>query len=136
MIPTPVPSELTRPFWDGVRHGVLLVPECQACGARFFNPEALCVRCGASGWKWVPSPGVGEVYTFSVVHQPIVADQPVPFVLAAVDLDDGWTIMTHIIDVDPDTVRIGMRVSFARTLLRDDVFLPTFAPLAGAGEGR
>lgn len=127
MIPIPVPSELTAPFWDALRDGVLLSPLCHACGKRFFNPEAVCIRCGAAGWTWAPSVGTGTVYTFSIVHQPIVPDQPTPFVLAAVDVDDGWTIMTHVLDIEPDQVYVGLPVRFAPTELRDDFYLPTFS---------
>jgi uncharacterized OB-fold protein len=124
---------MTRPFWDAVRAGVLLVPECQTCSARFFPPEPGCIKCGATGWTWTPSAGRGSVYTLSVVYQPIVADQPVPFVLAAVDLDDGWTIMTHIVGSEPESVSVGTRVEFAASLLRDDIYLPTFAVALSQG---
>jgi uncharacterized OB-fold protein len=90
-------SEFTRPFWEAVADGRLLVPECTACGRRFFKPEPLCTHCGSAGWLWVPSPGTGAVYSVSVVHQPVNNDHEVPFALAIVDLDDDWTMLTHIV---------------------------------------
>lgn len=131
MIPLPMPSAMTQPFWDALVDGVLVVPECSACGRRFFNPEPACIHCGATDWTWVTSPGRGEVYTLSVVHQAVVPGQPVPFVLAAVDMDDGWTMLTHIVEVDPVAVHIGQRVRCSPTLLRDGVYLPTFVPDPG-----
>ena len=70
-------SEFTRPFWEAVADGRLLVPECTAIGRRFFTPEPLCTRCGWAGWRWVPSPGTGAVYSVSVVHQPVNNDHRV-----------------------------------------------------------
>jgi uncharacterized OB-fold protein len=103
-------SEFTRPFWDALERGELVVPECQACRRRFFTPEPLCIHCGAAGWTWVTSPGTGTVYSVSVVHQGVNDDHDLPFALAAVDLDDGWTILTQVVGTDPAAVRIGLRV--------------------------
>jgi len=42
-------------------------------------------------------------------------------------MDDRWTMLTHIIDVDPAEVHIGQRVRFKPSLLRDGVYLATFS---------
>jgi hypothetical protein len=130
-VPTvPRPDEFTAPFWEALREGRLAVPECGGCGRRFFVPEVLCPHCGAGGWAWAESAGTGTIYSMSVVHRAVDPAQPVPFVLAAVDLDDGWTMMTHIIDADPGSVRIGDRVVVRPTRLTDEITLPTFAPVS------
>jgi hypothetical protein len=123
----PEPDELSAPFWDALCDGRLDVPECGACGRRFFVPEPLCPHCGAAGWAWARSPGTGTIYSMSVVYQAVDPAQATPFVLAAVDLDDGWTIMTHIVDAAPDDVRIGARVVLRPTRLTDEITVPTFA---------
>ena len=126
-IPIPVPSDFTRPFWLGVRQGQLLVPECQTCKTRFFTPEVLCPACGAGNWVWAESAGLGKVYSMSIVYQAVIPDQGVPFVLAAVDLDDGWNILTHIVTPRPEDVTIGSKVQFDPTRVTDEFYLPTFA---------
>jgi uncharacterized OB-fold protein len=123
----PEPNEFTAPFWDAVRAGRLVVPECGPCGRRFFVPEVLCPHCGAREWSWQPSPGEGRIYSLSLVHQAVDPAQPTPFVLAAVDLDDGWTMLTQVVDTDPARVAIGDRVAFAPTPVNDEFSLPTFA---------
>lgn len=119
----PEPTEFTRPFWDAVHAGELAVPECRPCGRRFFVPEPLCPHCGARDWSWVSSPGAGSVYSLSVVHQAVDPARPTPYVLAAVDLDDGWTILTQVIGPE---VAIGDRVVFAPTRVTEEISLPTF----------
>jgi uncharacterized protein len=121
-------SEFTRPFWEAVADGRLLVPECTACGRRFFTPEPLCAHCGSASWRWVPSPGTGAVYSVSVVHQPVNNDHEVPFALAIVDLDDDWTMLTHVVGCAPDKVRIGMRIRFDPDTARSRR-LPVFRPV-------
>jgi uncharacterized OB-fold protein len=130
MPPLPAPDDFTRPFWDAVRDGRLTAPRCTACSGWFFVPEPLCPHCGEGSWTWEQSGGEGEIYSLSVVHQTVSPDQPTPFVLAEVDLDEGWTILTHVIGSDPETVRIGDRVSFAPTRKTDEISLPTFEKIA------
>ena len=123
----PQAAEFTRPFWEAVNLDRLVVPECQSCGRRFFTPEPLCVHCGSGDWKWTASPGDGEVYSVSVVHQPINNDHEIPFALSIIEMDDGWTMLAHVIGVNPEDVQIGMRVRFAPTRgLRG--ILPSFRP--------
>jgi uncharacterized OB-fold protein len=48
-----------------------------------------------------------------------------------VDLDEGVRLMTHVVDCDPSTVRIGMRVTVGFKSISDEVALPVFRPLSG-----
>lgn len=102
--------------------------ECDACGRRFFTPEVACIHCGSTAWHWATSPGRGTVYTFTLVHRPPGPGFDVPFVLAAVDLDDGWTMMTNIVDCPPEAVVIGMRVAIRFVTATEEISLPCFAP--------
>jgi uncharacterized OB-fold protein len=107
--------DFTRPFWDAVAEGRLVVPECRDCGRRFFSPEPLCIHCGSVDWEWVTSAGVGEVYSLSVVHQPVNDDFEVPFALCVIDMDDGWSMLSHVVGTPAEQVRIGDRVQFSPT---------------------
>lgn len=125
--PLPQPSVLTQPFWDAAARHELVHPRCDDCGQAFFPPHLVCQKCRSSAWSWVESAGRGTVYSFTIVHR---APQPgfdPPYVLAVVDLDEGLELMTNLVGVDPDEVRIGQRVrvewhSFG------DVTLPMFTP--------
>jgi uncharacterized OB-fold protein len=124
----PQPNELTRPFWDGCRNGQLLVQRCDRCGTRFFVPEAICPACWSPEWHWMPSQGLGTVYTFSVVYRPAHPDLVTPYAIIAVDLDDGWTMMSNLVDGDPEQVFVDQRVRVRFTEI-GDMTLPFFAPL-------
>lgn len=124
-------SDFSTPFWEALADGRLLVPECQACGRRFFTPEPLCPHCGSAGWRWTQSQGTGSVYSVSVVYQAVSNDHEVPFALAIADLDDGLTMLTHIVCCDPEAVRIGMRIRFDPDASRSRM-LPLFQPAGPA----
>jgi uncharacterized OB-fold protein len=46
-----------------------------------------------------------------------------------IELDEGPRMMTELIGVDPDEVRIGMEVEVAFVPAADDIALPFWRPL-------
>lgn len=115
------------PFWQAAREGRLVAPECTSCRRRHWGPEAACPYCGAT-WVWQPSPGRGALYSFSVVYRGATPEFEVPYVLALVDLDDGWTMKTNMPDLSEDDLYIGMRVQVQFCPIDDEFTLPLFAP--------
>ena len=125
-------NQLNAVFWDACNRGELVVQQCQQCGTRFFVPEAICPTCRADDWQWRPSNGTGSIYSYTVVHRSFRDDLPPPYVVAAIDLDDGWTMMSNIVGCRPEDVHIGMRVEVTFTRGPDGRQLPRFAR-SGAG---
>jgi uncharacterized OB-fold protein len=72
---------------------------------------------------------MGKVYTFSVVRQNRSGSfrDLVPYVVAYIDLDEGFRMMSNVVDVDPDQVKCDMRVK-VKWEDYDEVALPLFAP--------
>src|SRR5690242_15301266 len=95
--PLPAPTVLSQPYWDGCRDGELRYLECRECGARFFPPEDACIACLSEDTAWRRSDGRGTVYSFSVIHQEVSPDFPVPSVFAIVALDEGYPMFTNIV---------------------------------------
>jgi uncharacterized OB-fold protein len=98
-----------------------------------FYPRAHCTGCLSSNVSWNVSAGKGEVYTFSVVMQnyhPAFKDLG-PYALAYVDLDEGFRIMTNIVEVDNpiENVTCGMRVELTWIDQGEgEIALPVFKP--------
>ena len=67
------------------------------------------------------------IYTFSVTRRGAGA----PYCIAYVTLDEGPTMMTNIVDVDLDTVRIGQHVRVVFKKSEDGTAIPMFAPVPG-----
>ncbi|MCY3786284.1 MAG: Zn-ribbon domain-containing OB-fold protein [bacterium] len=129
--------ELTGEFWAGVDRGELLRPVCGRCGRSFFCPQVVCPHCAGAQWSYEPSAGLGVVYSFTVVHRPPEPAFEAPYVLAIVDVAEGWSLLTWIVDCPADEVRIGMQVQVRFVPGPDRALLPAFAPRpesAGAGE--
>lgn len=129
MIAGPAPSPMTAPWWDAVALDSLTRPRCGRCARSFFTPQFACPYCGSTEWTYEPSTGLGTVYSHTVVHRPPVPELGAPYVLAIVDLDEGWHMLTRIVGCPPEEVRIGMRVSVTFANIGDRK-LPVFEPVA------
>jgi uncharacterized OB-fold protein len=118
-----------RAFWTGGASGQVLICRCQQCQHYIHPPSAACARCASVDLKPEPVSGLGKVVSFTVNHQPWVAGQQVPFVLAVVELDEqpGLWVMTNIVGCEPGSVFIGQRVR-AQFEAHNDVWLPLFTP--------
>lgn len=130
--PLPVPSELTRPFWESAARGRLVRPLCPSCGSSFFPPQICCPRCLSEDWTWAESSGRGSIYSYTVCHRAPEPGFELPYVLAIVDLEEEWSMLSNIVGCSPETVRIGMTVTVTWQRLDGEVVLPVFEPDDGA----
>lgn len=132
--PLPRPTELSRPHWEGCRVGELRFLRCADCGHAIFIPQPVCGACFGENLEWVVSSGRGRVYSFTVVHR---APQPVfetPYVVAIVELEEDWTMLTNLVDCAPEQVRIDLPVEVCFRKASEEITLPCFRPAAGAAQ--
>ena len=125
----PRPTALSQPYWDGCRQGVLLLQQCPGCGEFQFYPRIICSSCGGGNLNWQASSGKGSVASFTIVQRGITADYPAPYVLALIDLEEGPRMMSSLIDVVAEDVRVGLSVEVTFTDWSDDIAVPEFRPL-------
>ena len=79
--------------------------------------------CGSDATELVPASGRGAIYSYSVMRR-----VPVPYALAYVTLDEGVTMMTNIVDVDPAKVAVGQKVKVVFKPSEGGGKLPCFTP--------
>jgi uncharacterized OB-fold protein len=121
--PYKAPSEYpdNKEFWAAAREGKLLVRYCKSCGKSHWYPRSLCPFCmGDTAWK--ESSGKGTIYTFSITRRA----GPNPYCIAYVQLEEGVTMMTNIVDCDLDEVRIGQKVQLKFSDSDGGAPVPTF----------
>ncbi len=100
----------------------MYLPRCVACGRTHWYPRDFCPFCFDGQIEWTVACGEGHVYSFSVT-----ATQP-PLVLAYVTLPEGPSMMTNLVDTEPDRVFISMPVRLAWRAGSDGLVRPFFAP--------
>jgi uncharacterized OB-fold protein len=128
----PVPSALTAEFWAAAAEHVLVRPVCRACGHSFFTPQIACPRCLSEQWDYVASSGRGTVYSASVVHRGPSPLIETPYQIGIVDLEEGWSMLSNIVDCGAVSAPIGTEVEVAWLPLDDEIVLPVFAPVRSA----
>ncbi len=130
-LPAPITPE-TRPFWDGLKEGKLLLPRCDDTGQAFFYPRAVSPFTHSRNISWIEASGKGTLYSFEILHRPFVREvkTPLPYVLAMVQLEEGARMLSNLINVEPDpqVIRCDMPVEVVFHKLNDDVTLPLFQP--------
>ena len=120
----------TRPFWEATKQHELRYQTCDDCGGVVFYPRRHCPHCMSMKLSWKTSRGEGTVYTYTVIRQighPAFRELA-PYVVAWIDLDEGFRMMSNVVGVDVDNVHIGQRVRVTWED-QDGVSLPLFTPV-------
>lgn len=129
-IPLPRPTTLSKPHWSGAREGKLFVQKCRDCGVHVFIPQPCCTGCLGPNLDWVESSGRGTLYSYTIVHRPQQPAFEVPYAVAVVLLEEGWHMLSSLVDVDLDAIEIGMPLEVDYHRMNDEITLPVFRPRA------
>ena len=130
--PVPIPDSVSAAFFDGARDGRLMLQHCTSCGGWSFPVRERCPHCFAGNLGWRAASGRGTLYTFAIMHQvmnPGFADS-VPYNVAQVDLEEGVRMVSNVVGVANDALRIGMKLEVCFENVGDGVCVPKFRPVA------
>src|SRR5262245_45812272 len=88
-VPLPTIDLDSEGFWAGAREHRLMAQRCVACDYRVFPPYPCCRRCGSMEMEWVPTSGIGHVYTWTTLFR---SPRPefehlLPYTVIAVDVE-------------------------------------------------
>ena len=123
------PEPDTEPYWEATRNHELRYQVCDDCGVVIFYPRRHCTHCLSGSLCWRTSKGEGTLYTFSVVRRsghPFFKERA-PYVVAWVDLDEGFRMLSNIVVHDPAALQIGQRLR-VEWEDHDSLALPLFQP--------
>ena len=129
-MPSPLADAITLPWWQAASQHRLVVQRCTACGHTRLPPAPVCPECRSADCEWQPVSGRGEVYTYTIVHRPIAAGQPLPTVIAVIALEGagGVRMISNLIGADPAEIRIGMPVELVWEDMSAELAIPRFRP--------
>ena len=127
----PALDDENRFFWTSGADGRLRFLRCQGCGYYLHPPSPRCPRCGGRELAPEPVSGNGEVFSYTVNHQPWDgATEPWVIALVALPEQEGLRLTTNIVGCPPDAVRIGLPVQVVFEQ-HGDVYFPVFEPVEG-----
>jgi uncharacterized OB-fold protein len=124
----PTMDDDSRAFWDAARERRLLIGRCRDCGRAHHYPRPFCPTCWSDDVVLEDASGRAVLYTYSTVF---VNDLPpfrdkLPYVAAAVDLEEGPRLLTNVVGCEPDELAIGMALEVDYEQLTDEITVPVF----------
>ncbi len=123
-ISAPAVTIESKPFFDAAEQGKFLIKRCTACGEAHWYPRTICPFCHSDQTVWEESPGEGVVYSFSIMRKSPTG----PYALAYVTLNEGPNVLTNIVDIAPDDLKIGMAVKVKLQPTEGGPPVPVFVP--------
>ncbi|WP_346096158.1 bifunctional MaoC family dehydratase N-terminal/OB-fold nucleic acid binding domain-containing protein [Streptomyces olivaceiscleroticus] len=124
--PRPVINRDNAGFWAGVEERRLLIQRCGGCGRLRFPWLPGCNACGGQEWDTVEASGAGTVFSYVVMHHPPFPAFDPPYAVAVVELAEGVRMVSDVVGVGHDEVRVGMPVRLEFQRVDEELVLPVF----------
>jgi hypothetical protein len=121
----------TEPFWQAAKEHRLTAAQCMDCSRFRMPPTPFCPACQSQRTKWPDLPGTATVFSFAICNRSPYPDVPdFVYVPVVVDLDGapGARLVSNLVGVAAEAVKIGMKVQVDWNPIQDDWVLPIFRP--------
>ncbi|MFE7117185.1 bifunctional MaoC family dehydratase N-terminal/OB-fold nucleic acid binding domain-containing protein [Streptomyces sp. NPDC057654] len=133
--PRPVVNRDNAGFWEGVADGKLLIQRCDACRTPRFPWLPGCGSCGSAHWTAFEASGAGAVFSYVVMHHPPFPAFDPPYAVGLIELAEGVRMISNVVGVPYDKVRIGMPVELEFLRVDAELTLPVFRATGDTGAG-
>lgn len=110
-LPRPGITRDNQFFWEGVAAGRLLIQRCASCRRLQHPPAPMCPGCHRFEMEAIEASGRGTIHSFVVAQHPPIPPFEYPNVIVLVDLEEGTRLVSRLVGMAPDDVRIGMPVA-------------------------
>jgi uncharacterized OB-fold protein len=125
----PTLDEVNRPFWNGCREGILRLQRCGRCRHLRYPISTVCPRCLDTSVEWDELGGRGTVFSFAVFRHAYheAWRERIPYNVALVELEEGPTMISNVVGVEPEDLRVGLPVVAVFEPVTAEISLPKFA---------
>jgi len=98
-MPKPDINEVSRPYWDALREGHLVVQRC-SCGHAWLPARRHCPACLSPDVRWERASGRGRLLSWVIYHTAYhpAFETRLPYNVALVQLEEGPRVLTNIVD--------------------------------------
>ena len=125
-------TDISAPFWEGIRARKLMLQVCNATGRAQFYPRPQSLY-GAAGIEWREASGRGTIFALTESHvAPPRLQHAVPYALALVVLAEGPRMLARV-DAPFAQLRIGQAVEVDWDHPDTTGAFPVFKPSVAAG---
>ena len=131
-----IPTRIASPrghdnkwWWDACDQGKILIQRCKSCQTLRHPPRPMCGKCQSLEWDSIESTLDGEVFSFTQIHYPKFPGYPYPLVCGVISLAEGTRIVANIVGIEPEDIKIGMKVKGKVEQVDEKTMLPQFYPV-------
>lgn len=127
-------DENNRPYWEGLREGVIRMPRCTGCQRFRLRDSRYCPHCSDEVSAWHELSGRGRLWARCVFHQVYFAEfrEQVPYGVVIVELDEGVRVYSNLADgIDTMAVPVGAPLEAVFERVAEEATLLKFRPVAG-----
>ena len=130
--PQPVPTPETQHFWDGCKEGKLLLQRCKDTGKAYFPPRPFSPYTGSKNVEVFEASGKAKLLSYMINQRQHPAFDG-PYAIAIVQLDEGPTLMSNIVECEqtPEALVLDMPLEVTFEKQSDEINLPLFKPAGG-----
>ena len=99
-------------YFAALAQGSLLTSRFTESRSYHFLPRHLCPHCGAAdSFAWERASGRGTVWSMCTFHKKYLSDfDDPPYLVAVIELEEGSRLVSTVVGVDREEVRVGMPV--------------------------
>ena len=119
---SPIPDELSKPFYDACNEGRLVMQTCKVCDRMQFPPQRACAECGSGdNLEWREVSGRGKILGYGVMYDCRVgllqADQPFNIAIVTLEEEPSINMYSHLPGTAVEEVPVGdtVQVEFEAT---------------------
>lgn len=117
----------SRPFWNGLAEGRLMLQYCTVAERFQHYPKPVSGFTGRRTLEWRAVAGTGVIYACTVVRIPGPGvEGRIPLCVATVELDEGVRIVANVLRCAPADLVIGRRVKLSIDTLAPGHSYPAF----------
>jgi uncharacterized OB-fold protein len=124
--PLPARRGYAHEFYEYCRKHELRFQRCTECGTWRHIPRDLCAKCASMRWEWGKSSGRGKLFSWTTVEQPMLPNFATPYSPVIVELEEGVRMVTWLVGVTAEELRLELPVEVAFDDVTPEVTLPKF----------
>lgn len=126
--PLPRRRGMAGEFYQFCKQHELRFQRCTDCGTWRHVPRDMCARCGSFNWEWAKSSGKGKVFSWTTAMQPMLPQfaDLVPYSPVVIEMEEGVRLVSWVIDVPPEELRLDLPVEVVFDDVTPEVTLPKF----------
>ncbi|MFL1526252.1 Zn-ribbon domain-containing OB-fold protein [Pseudomonas sp. O230] len=124
----PVYDSISSVWFEGVKHGKLLIQRNPVTGSCQFYPRAHLVGLPEVQPEWIEASGKATLYTYTTVHRSVHPQfvALAPFVIGVVTLEEGVRMTAWIVDVPQERLACDIPLKVVFREVHPNLTLPCF----------